>query len=54
MGRAIWWGELRHLIAEVLGEMAVQKTCSERKQDDSGMRMRAAQLRPQRQWQLIG
>lgn len=54
VGRSIWWGELRHSTAEVLGEMCIPKTCSERKQNDSGMRLRAAQLCPERQWQIIG
>lgn len=26
VGRSVWWGELRHLVAEVLGEMSVPKT----------------------------
>lgn len=54
VGRSIWRGELRHSIAEVLGEMSVPKTCSERKQDASEMRLKAAQLCPERQWQIIG
>lgn len=54
VGRSIWWGELRHSIAEVSGEMPVPKTYRERKQDASEMRLRAAQLCPERQWQMIG
>lgn len=54
VGRPVWLGELRHLVTEVLGEMSVPKTCSERKQDGSGMRLRAAQLCPERQWQVMG
>lgn len=41
VGRAIRQGQIRNLVAEVTGELAAQKTCNERKQEASEMRMRA-------------